>query len=280
MFCPYCGNSCADTHKFCYICGKELPVLPAAAHVPEDSITEEPVPAVLPPKETPETTAEETVAPDEIPAEPPAEAPADTSEPSPVETAVPTSQPKKGRLWPPVLALCIMICLGLTAFYFGGGLAADASCFTVENGVLYFDYAGYTGSNELTIPATVDGMPVTAISDGCFQNCDRLTTIILPESVTFIGENAFAGCDSLRGIYIPNGVQSIGSNALAECPALEAVSFPSSISAIGDGCLDHNESLQYIFYDGTYARWQELYNGTFRSGVELHTSDGTYYATP
>ena len=285
MFCPYCGNPCAENHKFCFRCGKPLPEPTVDESIPESPESAEPVSeAVNTEPLLPETEAalselpepEQEILPTE---EPTSAAPMPFQEPAaPTE---PAPQPKKGRLWPPILALCIMMCVGLAAFFLAPRAPEPArSCFTVESGVLYFDYSLYTGSDELTVPDSVDGMAVTGISQGCFADCDRLTTIILPETVTIIGDKAFSGCDNLRGIYIPEGVLSIGADALAGCPSLEAVSFPASTAEIGDGCLDQCDSLKFIFYDGTYAQWRELYDGTFQTGVKLYTKDGTYTAQP
>ncbi len=283
MFCPYCGNPCAETHKFCFRCGKPLPELTTPEPVPEIPATTDLAPEEFPPadpvcEESPEILPETVEAASQVLAD---EVPDKLQETVPEEPAVIHPQPKKGRLWPPLVALCLMICAGLAAFFMTPEEPEPVrSCFSVDNGVLYFDYSLYTGSDELTVPDTVDGMVVTGISQNCFADCDRLTTIILPETVTIIGDKAFAGCDNLRGIYIPNGVLSIGAGALSQCPALEAVAFPQSIAEIGEGCLDDCETLQFIFYDGTYAQWRELYDGTYRTGVELHTNDGTYYAQP
>lgn len=271
MFCPHCGTPCEDTHKFCYSCGKPLPEIAVPAieeHTQEVEAVIAEMDGNVQPADVTEETQETAFVSDEQPS-------ADASQISPV---IPVS--KKGRLWPPIVAMCVMVCLGLTAFFLSGKAPVPGPCFNAENGVLRFDYANYTGSEELTVPGSVDGMVISAIADGCFRDCDRLTTVILPETVTIIGDNAFAGCDSLRGIYFPEGVLSVGANALAECPDLEAVSFPSSIAEIGEGCLNQCESLKYIFYDGTYRQWCELYHGQFRNGVELHTIDGVYYAQP
>ena len=281
MFCPYCGTICADTHNFCYRCGKALP-----------DITKVDAAAESAPAETTETA----VVPEEIPVPVLSEDPAeDPKEETPVEQGseekstaeepaaepMPAVGPKKGRIWPPVLVLLVMFSIGLAAFLGSNtGAPVSASCFTIENGTLYFDYSLYTGPDELTVPAEVDGMAVTAISEGCFQECDRLTTVILPDSVTDIGNNAFYGCDNLRGIYIPESVLSIGTSALAGCPALEAVYFPETIMEIGEGCLDNCDALHYLFYGGTYRQWMRLYQGTYPSGMELHTSDGVYHAQP
>lgn len=284
MFCPYCGNPCAEDHKFCFRCGKPLPEVleTASAVIPAKPEALEPAPAAeaVPAAETPDVSSEllsETAAAASLISEyveitPPTE---------PAPTASVPQQAPKGRLWPPILALCVMICIGLAAFFLLPKATAPArSCFSVENGVLYFDTTLYTGGEELTVPAAVDGMTVTAISENCFADCDNLTAIILPDTVTVIGDNAFAGCDSLRGIYLPEGLLSIGIGALSNCPALEAVYFPGSLSEIGTGCLDGCNGLRYILYGGTYSQWRRLYDGTFRSGVELHTSDGTFYAQP
>lgn len=286
MFCPYCGNPCAENHKFCFRCGKPLPELNIVEPVPlepvvTDGTTEEvPVETIL---------SETEVAPmevcDQIQSFHSVEESIEIEErtvpyidDSPAE---PVPMPKKGRLWPPVLALCIMICVGLAAFFLAPKAPTPVrSCFTVENGVLYFDATLYTGDEELTVPATVNGMTVTAISENCFADCDHLTTIILPETVTMIGDKAFSGCDALRGIYFPDGVRSVGAGALAQCPQLEAVYFPGSITEIGDGCLDNCNRLQYIMFDGTYTQWRELYDGIFQNQVELHTKDGVYRAQP
>ena len=281
MFCPYCGNPCADTHKFCFRCGSALPELTAEQAVPEAPVNNETVPEPAPVSvEHPETAAVATDFPEPVSDPIPA---ADETVPYilPTEPETVAPPPKKGRLWPPILALCLMMCVGLVAFFMAPRTPAPAkSCFRVENGVLYFDQTLYTGSEELTVPDTVDGVTVTGISDGCFADCDTLTTIILPETVTIIGDYAFSGCDALRGIYIPHGVLSVGAGALANCPVLEAVYFPGSVTEIGAGCLDDCAGLQYIIFDGTYAQWRNLYSGIFANRVELHTLDGVYYAKP
>ena len=284
MFCPYCGNPCAETHKFCFRCGKALPEPAVKDPSPEapvfDEVASDAVPVVTTFPETESVIAEQADCLTAVPAtdETAISEPAPYTTPADEEPALP---PKKGRLWPPLLALCLMICVGLSAFFLAPKTPEPVkSCFSIENGVLYFDDSLYTGSEELTVPDTVDGMAVTGISDNCFADCDRLTTIVLPETVTIIGDKAFSGCDALRGVYIPNGVLSIGAGALAQCPALEAVYFPGSLTEIGEGCLDDCTSLQYIIFDGTYAQWRDLYDGIFQNRVELHTNDGVYRAQP
>ena len=48
--------------------------------------------------------------------------------------------------------------------------------------------AGYTGSGgAVTIPDTINGLPVTSIGDSAFRYCTSLTSVLIPNSVTGIG---------------------------------------------------------------------------------------------
>jgi len=60
-------------------------------------------------------------------------------------------------------------------------------------------------SGELIIPESVEynghTYSVTAIWDWAFLNCDRLTSVTIPNTVTYIFSNAFSGCYGLQEIY-------------------------------------------------------------------------------
>ena len=70
---------------------------------------------------------------------------------------------------------------------------------------------------ELVIPDTVfwNGKKgaVIRIQFYSFDNCTKLTSITIPNSVTDIGSAAFSGCTKLSSISIPNSVIHIGENA-------------------------------------------------------------------
>ena len=62
---------------------------------------------------------------------------------------------------------------------------------------------GYTGAGgDVTIPAVLVGLPVTAIGDRAFYNCSSMTSVAIPESVTSIGSFAFQNCSSLKSVAI------------------------------------------------------------------------------
>lgn len=107
-----------------------------------------------------------------------------------------------------------------------------------------YEVIGYTGTaTSLTIPATYNDKPVSAILDGvfkdnttlttitlgsnlksigahAFENCDALTSVDLPDAVTFVGRDAFRGCDNLTSFNIGTGFENHEGNFLAYCPKL------------------------------------------------------------
>lgn len=72
------------------------------------------------------------------------------------------------------------------------------------------------GLDEIYIPSTYNGIPVTEILDNGFENCNA-RKIIIPDSITRIGQYAFYFCSNLENIIIPNSVKSIGGVAFGEC---------------------------------------------------------------
>ena len=62
----------------------------------------------------------------------------------------------------------------------------------------------------ITLP-TNDNFKV--VSESCFEWCDNLENIKIPNSVTTIEANAFYLCSDLKTIYIGSGVTTIGSHA-------------------------------------------------------------------
>ena len=183
-----------------------------------------------------------------------------------------TAKPKKGSLWPPLIFMVLMVAVGIAVFllYPEERAVSETPWFTVEDGSLRFDAALYGGSPELTV---LEG--VTALADGCFSDCDTLTTVLLPDSLTAIGDRAFAQCDQLRGVKLPENVTVIGADAFLDCAALEALTVPATVTSIGSGAFDGCGALRHIFFEGTKQQWQALNTGSFGTQTTIYCVDGT-----
>lgn len=201
--------------------------------------------------------------------------------PAAVQAPVPAPVKKKGRLWPPILIFAVMFAAGLWLFLTMGSPSAVQDpvmpWFSVKDGTLYFDSSRYTGGSELTVPATVAGQSVTAISDECFYNCSSLTAIHLPDGIESIGSRAFSGCTSLRGILLPDSLTAIGAEAFAGCGDLEAVCIPASVTRVGAGIFEGCGKLVHVFYSGLFASLDALGIGFENPQVCLYCADGTYH---
>lgn len=51
------------------------------------------------------------------------------------------------------------------------------------------------------------------MDESFFNDCPKLTKVVIPDTVKYIGAQAFNNCESLKGIIIPSSVTEIGSRA-------------------------------------------------------------------
>ncbi len=133
----------------------------------------------------------------------------------------------------------------------------------------------YTGpGGDVTVPSTINGLPVAGIGGGAFYYCTSLTSITIPNSVTSIGGEAFEWCEGLTNVTIPDSVTSIEDYAFYLCTNLTSVTIPNGVTSIGDGALGGCTRLIAITVDAL--------NGFFISvdGVLLNKSQTTLLQCP
>ena len=73
----------------------------------------------------------------------------------------------------------------------------------------------------------------TKIVDSAFQNCQRLSSIVIPDTVTSIGTYSFFGCSSLTSIDFGKGIKTIGNAVFYYCSSLTYIVIPDSVETIG-----------------------------------------------
>ena len=104
----------------------------------------------------------------------------------------------------------------LTAVLVSPGAAqAQFNCGTNDGTITITQYTGPGG--DVTIPDTINGLPVTSIGNYAFLYRGDLSSVTIPNSVTAIGFAAFFQCNGLTSITIPDGVTTIGNQSFAYC---------------------------------------------------------------
>lgn len=96
-------------------------------------------------------------------------------------------------------------------------------------------------ARAVAVPAEYDGKPVTIIGAYAFQNCYRLESIELPDSIEKVHSGAFKDCARLREIVLPENVDTVGVRAFYGCKKLESVTVPAGAELqIGafEGCVN------------------------------------------
>jgi len=152
-----------------------------------------------------------------------------------------------------------------------GVKAGDFACTTNSDGAL--TVACYNGlGGAVVIPATIDGKTVSIIGQAAFENCPRLTSVMIGNSVTSIEYGAFSSCTALIKVTIGNGVTSIGNLAFYDCPCLTSVTIGHSVTNIGDNAFAVCTSLTGVHFKGNAP--------SIGSGVFYYDDDATVYYLP
>ena len=131
--------------------------------------------------------------------------------------------------------------------------------YSVENGEARLTGLTVAGqaAEMLSIPETVDGIPVTRIAGSAVRGaaCHGIT---IPNSVRYIGSNAFYSCPNLIYLEIPPSVTNDIPNAIVyDCPKLGEVAFcltnETSAVKIGNKCLSEVPALTNVVVRGNGA---------------------------
>ena len=100
--------------------------------------------------------------------------------------------------------------------------------------------------NEVQIPATYRGRPITKIHENAFSYCSNLTSIEIPEGITYIGYAAFMQCNNLTSIKLPSTLITIDAYAFAYCDNLKNIEIPHNVTNIGESAFSGCISLESI----------------------------------
>jgi hypothetical protein len=73
---------------------------------------------------------------------------------------------------------------------------------------------------------------VTTLGNSAFQNCQKLTNLVLPPKLTSVSNTMCAFCTSLKTVLIPESVTVFGGYSFYECHALEHMVIPSNVTSL------------------------------------------------
>jgi hypothetical protein len=131
--------------------------------------------------------------------------------------------------------------------------------YTNNNGAITI--TGYTGpGGSVTIPGTIDGLPVTSVGAGAFAYGTNLTAATIGNTVTNIGSYAFAYCTNLTSITIGNGVTGVGDGAFYNCTNLTTILFQGNAPGLGSGVFDDDNDARVYYLPGTTG-WSATFGG-------------------
>lgn len=165
---------------------------------------------------------------------------------------------------------------------------------------------GYRSSERnVTIPATIEGLPVTkigpqafflnyditsiqfpdtlvSIENAAFFRCARLTSLTFPDSVTTIASDAFYECIGLTSVKFSNSLTSIGSAAFLNCSGLTHLTLPSSLNSIGSSAFSFIDSLKTVTFlgDAPATVYSGVFASTFSDIMIYYLGNKTGFTTP
>lgn len=102
----------------------------------------------------------------------------------------------------------------------------------INNNTEYEVGVGSCGDN-VVVPDTYLGLPVTSIAATAFFSCFSLKSIIISNNVKNIGIAGFSACSSLESIILPDQLTSIPGGCFDSCFNLTNITIPKLVTSIG-----------------------------------------------
>ncbi len=140
-----------------------------------------------------------------------------------------------------ILAITVSILMVFSLFQSG----ITVSAYMIEGTEGYYRYRVYEESKtaeivscdksisgDVEIPDTLGGYPVTRIADKAFSYCNKLLSIVFPDSIISMGEEVFYYCALLESVDIPYGITEIGNRTFYYCNSLKNIVIPESVKSI------------------------------------------------
>ena len=103
---------------------------------------------------------------------------------------------------------------------------------TTNNNEITITGGGTSMEADLYIPATITGLPVTAIGPSAFYGDGGIANVVIPDSVRLIDTTAFAYCGQLQTMTLGSGLTNLGYHWVASSSRLRSISVAGANPAL------------------------------------------------
>jgi hypothetical protein len=122
----------------------------------------------------------------------------------------------------------------------------DITSVTIPASIQTIGEDAFSNCPLLTTVTFAPGSQLTTIEANSFYRCEKLTSIVLPDSVTSIGNFAFTLCKALTSINLTDSLTEIGEAAFIQCYKLTSVVIPDSITSINPRVFQYCRALTSV----------------------------------
>lgn len=112
----------------------------------------------------------------------------------------------------------------------------------------------------------VDLSSLTTLGESAFYNCDRLSRIVLPETLTEIPKGAFQSTNALSSVTLPDTLRTIGESAFEECSGLTGLTLPEGLTTLGKRAFAESGLTSISIPAGVTALADEIFDSASRLG--------------
>ena len=136
--------------------------------------------------------------------------------------------------------------------------------------------AGRTFENCSRLTSIVIPDSVVAIGNYAFNNCSNLTSVVIGDSVTTIGNQAFYYCSGLTSVVIGDSVTTIGNQAFYWCSNLTSVVIGDNVTTVGNYAFYGCSNLKDVYYTDSEEEWKTITIGSENYGLIYATMHYNY----
>lgn len=151
---------------------------------------------------------------------------------------------------------------------------------TIGNGA----FTGGTSDAPTNLTSVTLSNNLTSIGEHAFSYCDKLQSIIIPDSVTEIGLCAFYTCRGLKTVQLSANLVTIGNMAFSYCKLLDSIVIPAKVTSIGNYafCDMYNPTpvLKSVFLLGAPPTTGYSVFGTASSSCKIYYINTQNYTNP